>query len=279
MSLLTLAADVEWPDDEVAEEARRAANPGVGTLGGVAEWLAGAQRTVAPRVPNRIRLIRFGTDDPAMPGCANGDPRAGVRAAGKTQGDVEQALQAGVAIADDEIERGADLCAVTVSGSERASAVLVSVLTDTEPVRVLPRGAAMAPSHWIAAAEAIRDERRAAYGLRGDPAALLAAVGAPDICAAVGFLLRAAARRTPMLVDGLAATVAALVAFEVQPRSVRWWRPADRAGHPAAAAALSRMSALPVLDLGTDLGDGTAALLAAEVVRAAAAIASDPSRT
>jgi nicotinate-nucleotide--dimethylbenzimidazole phosphoribosyltransferase len=151
----------------------------------------------------------------------------------------------------------------------------VSVLTDTEPVKVLPRGATMTPEHWMAAAEAIRDDRRAVYGLRGDPPALLAAAATPDICAAVGFLLRAAARRTPMLVEGLAATVAALIAFEVQPRSARWWRAADRAGQPAAAAALSRMSALPVLDFGTDLGDGTAALLAADAVRTAAAIASD----
>ncbi|HJQ44488.1 MAG TPA: nicotinate-nucleotide--dimethylbenzimidazole phosphoribosyltransferase, partial [Jatrophihabitantaceae bacterium] len=187
-----------------------------------------------------------------------------------TDTDAEAAVRFGAQLADDEVDRGADLVVLTVSGSLRAAAVLVAVLTDTEPVKVLPRSAATPPGEWMTEAEAVRDARRAAFGLRGDPLALLDSTAAPNLAAATGFLLRAAARRTPMLVEGTAATAAGLVAFDVQPRSARWWRPADSPDHPAARIALTRMALDPVLSLGTDRSDGTIGLLAAGIVRAAA---------
>ena len=282
--LLELAVDVDWPDDEAGERVRAGSAHSAGGLVDLAEWLAAAQAAYPPRVPSRVRLLRFGSSDASLPVSAGdgvahvGVPHVGVRAVAGAGSDAEAAVRSGAALADDEIDGGADLCLVTVAGSQRAAAVLVSVLTDTEPVKVLPRGTAMDPAHWMAAAEAIRDERRSAYGLRADPFALLDAVGTPDVCAAVGFVLRAAARRTPMLLDGLGAAAAGLVAFESQPRSARWWRPADTPGQPAARVAFGRTGQSAVLGLGTDLADGTAAVLAADVLRTAAAVAAVAAR-
>jgi nicotinate-nucleotide--dimethylbenzimidazole phosphoribosyltransferase len=65
------------------------------------------------------------------------------------------------------------------------------------------------------------------------------------------------------------AATAALIAYEAQPRAVRWWRSADLSAHPAHALTLTRLGQRSILDLGTGVGDGTAAALATAVLRAA----------
>src|SRR5439155_17886543 len=149
------------------------------------------------------------------------------------------------------------------------AAVLVSVLTNAEPVKVMPRGAGLDPDSWMARAIAVRDGRRRAFPLRDKPAELLSVAGTADLAAATGFVLRAAARRTPVLLDGVHAAAAALVAYEAQPRAVRWWRSADLSAHPAHELALTKLGQRSVLDLGIGLGDGTAGVLALAVLRAA----------
>ncbi len=87
-----------------------------------------------------------------------------------------------------------------------------------------------------------------------------------------GLVLRAAARRTPVLLDGPVAAAAALLAYEAQPRAVRWWAAADLGSDPAHELALTRMGQQAVLGLGTGLGDGLAGVLTVPVIRTAEAI-------
>ena len=63
---------------------------------------------------------------------------------------------------------------------------------------------------------------------------------------------------------------AALLAQELQPRCVRWWRVGQRTAEPAQALALRRLGLEPILDLGVPSGVGSGALLALPVLRAAA---------
>jgi len=58
------------------------------------------------------------------------------------------------------------------------------------------------------------------------PDDLLEALGDTDLAAITACLLRAAARRTPVLIDGPVAAAAALVAHRVQPRVSLWLRAA-----------------------------------------------------
>jgi nicotinate-nucleotide--dimethylbenzimidazole phosphoribosyltransferase len=274
--LLSLAADVDWPDNEAASAARvtlAAASAETGRLGELAEWLAGVQGAHPPRDFARVRLIVFG-DLPA-PGAgpeALADlAEAGIRKVAHQDQSAAPAISAGAALADQEVDTGADLLIVAVPGPDAAIPALsiVSVLTNTEPVKVLARGGRLAPAEWMEQAIAVRDARRQAMPHRAQPIELLDAVGNSTIAAAAGFLLRAAGRRTPVLLDGLAATAAALVAYEAQPRAVRWWDCADRSAEPAHELALTKLGKRSILDLGSRLGDGTAGLLAVPVLRAA----------
>ena len=105
----------------------------------------------------------------------------------------------------------------------------------------------------------------------GDQLQLLATAGGADFAAMTGFLLQAAARRTPVVLDGVVSGACALVAQRVTFRAADWWLAGHRSSEPAHALALTRLSLEPLLDLGMRLGEGTGALLAVPMVKAAAA--------
>ncbi|MGH8861287.1 MAG: nicotinate-nucleotide--dimethylbenzimidazole phosphoribosyltransferase [Jatrophihabitantaceae bacterium] len=262
MDLSSLGPDVEWPDSEAgtAVRERLADIPDLGHLAPLAEWWY----SVRPRESlERVRGLVVGSMPPAVVTQAADAVGASVRVVGDDED--------GVAVADDEIDGGADLLIVAVPGSGADAAIAVSVLTNTEPVKVLARGAAATdPDAWMERAVAVRDARRRCLPLREDPDRLLAGIGSARLAAAAGIVLRAAARRTPVLLDGPVAAAAALVAYEVQPRAVRWWAAADLGPDPLHEIALTRLGQGAILGLGTGFGDGLAGLLAVPVIRAAA---------
>jgi nicotinate-nucleotide--dimethylbenzimidazole phosphoribosyltransferase len=188
-----------------------------------------------------------------------------------TDDEVHRAFAAGVAIADEEVDAGADLLIVGDMGiaNTTPAAVLISVLTDTEPVKVVGRGTGVDDAGWIRKCAAIRDARRRAWPHRDDTLRLLATAGGADFAAMTGFILQAANRRTPILLDGLVVTAAALVAHAACPKVVRWMQAAHRSVEPAHPLALARLGLTPMLDLGMRLGEGSGALIALPLVRAA----------
>lgn len=272
--LTGLGADVSWPDHDAASAAaeilaRR--QTGRGRLDELTEWIAGVQASCPPHDFTRVRAITFGLPEPD-PAVEAGAALvgAGLRVIAPLDGPAEDAPALGAAIADDEVDCGADLLVVAYPGAATAAAVLVSVLTDTEPVKVVPRGAHVDTQTWTDMVVAVRDRRRQAFLKREELVDLVAGVGGADLAATVGFVLRAAVRRTPVVLDGTAALAAALVAYEAQPRAVRWWLAADRCPDTSHGIALDRLGLRSVLDLGTRTGDGTAGLLSVAVLRAAA---------
>jgi nicotinate-nucleotide--dimethylbenzimidazole phosphoribosyltransferase len=124
---------------------------------------------------------------------------------------------------------------------------------------------------WMLACAGTRDAMR--RGRRHVPrqVELLAAVGGADLAAAAGLQLAAAARRTPVVLDGPATAAAALVAARLSFRAPDWWLAGTLSPDPAHRLALTRVSLEPVLDLGLRGEDGTVALLAVPVLRAAVA--------
>lgn len=269
VDLAALGAAVEWTDVAAAREARSAAPAASGRLGELTAWWSGVQGHYPPHPPKRVRC--------AVVGGAGADTAAiaadlDVGLVGFEVPDtVDAAFAAGVRAADDEVDSGTDLLVVADPDDSPAAAVLVSVLTGAEPVALLPRGAAAVDTAaWIARAVGLRDARRAASQLRHDANALLAAVGNASLAATVGLVLRAAARRTPIVLDGTAALAAGLLCHDVQPRAAQWWRVADRAADPVHRAVVRELGVHPLLDLGTTSGDGIAGLLTTPLLHAAA---------
>ena len=187
----------------------------------------------------------------------------------------EAAVRSGASVADEEIDRGADLllaAALGVGGST-AAATVISVVTGIEPAKVVGRGSGIDDNAWMRKLAAVRDARWRSMPYRQDQLGLLAACGGSDLAALTGFLLRAASRRTPVVIDGVVTLAAALVAHEVAPRAVRWWTVAHAVPDRGYQAALPRLGLRPILDLHLRRGDGIGALISLPLLRAAVLLA------
>ncbi|GGV16002.1 nicotinate-nucleotide--dimethylbenzimidazole phosphoribosyltransferase [Streptomyces spectabilis] len=195
-----------------------------------------------------------------------------------TADEAERAVRAGIALADEEADSGTDLVVlgdVSVGGTTPA-ATLIAALCGTDASVVTGRGGQPIDDlAWMRKCAAVRDSLRRARPVLGDQLELLAAVGGADVAAMTGFLLQSAVRRTPVVLDGVVAAAAALVAQRVAFRAPDWWLAGHDSGEPAQAKALDRMALEPLLSHGVKVGEGVGALLAVPLLRSAAALAAE----
>ncbi|MET8779920.1 nicotinate-nucleotide--dimethylbenzimidazole phosphoribosyltransferase [Nocardia sp. NPDC004654] len=190
-----------------------------------------------------------------------------------SQAEVEAAIAAGRAIADEEIDGGADLLVAGDMGigNTTPATVLIATLTDTEPVVAVGRGTGVDDAGWSRKVAAIRDAMRRARPVLKDPVDLLRVAAGADIAAIAGFLAQAATRRTPVILDGVVVTAAALVAEDLAAGASAWWLAGHRSTEPAHNLALKQLRMEPLVDLSMRLGEGSGALTVLPILRAAVA--------
>lgn len=190
-----------------------------------------------------------------------------------TDEETARAIAAGQRIADEEVDGGADLLIAGDMGigNTTAAAVLVAALTNAEPVAVVGFGTGIDDAAWARKTAAIRDALFRARAVLPDPVGLLRCCAGADLAAMAGFCAQAAVRRTPLLLDGMAVTAAALVAERMAPGARQWWQAGHRSTEPGHALALGALDLDPILDLGMRLGEGSGAAVALPVLRAAVA--------
>lgn len=190
-----------------------------------------------------------------------------------TTEEATAAIEAGRLIADEEVDAGADLLIAGEMGigNTTAATTLVAAVTGLEPVALVGRGTGIDDEGWSRKTAAVRDALYRTRSVRSDPVALLATCGGADLAAMAGFCAQAAVRRTPVLLDGLVVTAAALIAERLAPGAKKWWQAGHRSPEPAHTPALAELGLEPVIDLGLRLGEGTGAATALPVLRAAVA--------
>jgi nicotinate-nucleotide--dimethylbenzimidazole phosphoribosyltransferase len=271
-------------DHGVARTARTSAYPPEVTAQMVANFVAGGaaatvlarSRGVAVHVVDVAVDVDWAASGLPVPEAVTGErirPGTGSidREDAMTRAESVAALQLGARIADRLVDEGADLLIPGDMGigNTTPAAVLVGLLADLDPAAVVGRGTGIDDATWMRKTAAVRDAMRRGRPLRGDPVGLLAACAGPDLAATTGFLLQAAVRRTPVLLDGVVSLAAALVAHRIAFRAAGWWCASHRSTEPAADAALRRLGLEPLLDLGMRLGEGSGALVALPVLTAA----------
>ncbi|GAB23903.1 nicotinate-nucleotide--dimethylbenzimidazole phosphoribosyltransferase [Gordonia polyisoprenivorans NBRC 16320 = JCM 10675] len=185
--------------------------------------------------------------------------------------EARRALAAGRAIVDDLVDSGADLLIAGDMGigNTTPAAIIIGTLARREPVEVVGRGTGIDDVGWMRKTAAIRDGMRRGRRHRSDPLSLIAAVGGADLAAMAGFLAQAAVRRTPVILDGVVVTAAALIAVEMAPGATRWWLAGHRSVEPAHAIALEYLDLEPLHTYSMRLGEGTGALSALPTVLSA----------
>lgn len=213
-----------------------------------------------PLVPLSSHAVRRGTGnirrEPAM-----------------TTRDGEAALAVGEAVARDASDAGADviLLGELGIGNTTSAAALTCFYTAAPPSHVVGRGTGISDAVLARKIDVVAD----ALALHGpfvhSPIDALARLGGLEIAAMAGCALEAARRRLPVVLDGFVTNAAALVAQAMDPNVVGYLLAGHVSPEPGAALALARLGLVPLLDLDMRLGEGTGAVLATNILRAAVA--------
>ncbi|MBW3574516.1 MAG: nicotinate-nucleotide--dimethylbenzimidazole phosphoribosyltransferase [Actinobacteria bacterium] len=193
-----------------------------------------------------------------------------------TLADATAALDVGAEVAGRLVEDGAR-CLVTGEmgiANTTASAALVAAFTGRPPVEVTGRGTGI-DDDTLARKVAAVERGLAHTDLTAGALPVLASVGGLEIAALAGYLVGGAAARVPVVVDGLIAGAALLVAAALEPEVLGFCVAGHRSPEPGARATLEHLGLEPVLDLGLRLGEGTGACLALPVLEAAARIVAE----
>ncbi|NIC43412.1 nicotinate-nucleotide--dimethylbenzimidazole phosphoribosyltransferase [Aquabacterium sp. A08] len=220
----------------------------------------GVRHDFAPRPGLRLCKVAPGTAD------ASAQPAM-------THAQCEQALAHGQALVD-ELPGNVLLLGEMGIGNTSAASLLMARLTGLDVVDCTGAGTGL-DAAAVQRKVAVLREVLQRHPDATEPLDVLAAMGGLEIAAMVGAVLRAAAQRRVVVVDGFITTAAVLVAARLQPQVLQRCVFAHQSGERGHALLLAHLKAQPLLDLGLRLGEGSGAALAWPLLVSAAAILRD----
>jgi nicotinate-nucleotide--dimethylbenzimidazole phosphoribosyltransferase len=218
--------------------------------------------TVAASGDTRLlhRRVRAGTADIAVEPAMSED-------------EVRRARDVGADVARDLVAAGARalVCGDMGIGNTTAAAAVIAALTGRPAASVTGRGTGVDDDGLRRKIAVVaRSVARLAPG--ATPLDVLRQVGGLEIAALAGFIVGGAARRVPVIADGVISAAALIAAQADCPAVLPYVIAGHRSTEPGATAVLEQLGLEPVLDLQLRLGEGTGACLALSVVEASARI-------
>ncbi|MFE3641711.1 nicotinate-nucleotide--dimethylbenzimidazole phosphoribosyltransferase [Streptomyces sp. NPDC059169] len=246
----------------------------------VANFLGGGAvcNAFANQVGAEVCVIDVGvaSDLPATPGLLPRKVRPGTAdfttGPALSRDEVLAAVEVGIETARDLVAAGNKALLTGEMGiaNTTASAALIAVYTGVDPAEVTGRGTGINDEMHARKVDVVRRALELHQPDPVDPIGVLAAVGGLEHAALVGFILGGASLRTPVVLDGVSAGAAALVARAVAPEALAACIAGHRSAEPGHVAALNKLGLRPLVDLDLRLGEGTGALLALPLVQSAA---------
>ncbi len=235
----------------------------------------------AAAVGAQVRVIDAGVAADLAPHPALTDAKI---APGTADASVEPAMSIEQALA--ALERGADIAKAAATegfdlialgemgiGNSASAALLLHRLGPLALDEAIGLGAGHSPESFERKRTALH--RAAQRTDATAPLEVLAQFGGFEIAMMAGAILGAAKTRAVVVVDGFIASSAALVAARLAPACLGHCVFAHRSAEAGHDAMLGRLGALPLLDLSMRLGEGTGAVLAIPLLRAAAGLLTD----
>ncbi len=238
-----------------------------------------AVNAIAGVVDARVFVLDVGVnaDLPEHPSLISNKVRRGsgniVRASAMTRDEAIRAILAGANATSQAIHDGANLLAAGDMGigNTTPSAALTAWFTGLEPRVVTGRGTGADDATLEKKVRAIELALERLHKLEPkDELEVLAEIGGLEIAAIAGIMLECAASKVPIVIDGFIAGAAAVVAAQLEPKSVAFMTASHVSQEPGHIAQLRHLKLEPLFDYGLRLGEGTGALLAFPVLEAAA---------
>ena len=238
-----------------------------GRLTDAAAFMAACQGKVPAEPLRQPRVVIFYAHDDASATSAN-DIAAGsapVATLARTHGagvrveeipTGESALQFGSAIADSEIDAGADLLipGELGEGFSTEAAALFGALTKTEPVALASLDTSLTTQQWQCDVTAIRELMFRCRTAHAEPLELLTKSGSPAAQALVGFVFQAE---------------------KIAPGTRAWLYSSQLSPEPAHIQAVQKLELTPLLAFDLTTGQGTGGVLALSALNAAIELVSD----
>jgi len=229
----------------------------------------------------QVKVVDAGVDGDLAPSDALVDAKIGrgtanaAREPAMTRKACAAALDRGFAIAQAAAREGADAIALGEMGiGNTASASLLLHRLGPAPLDACMGAGAGHDAEGLARKAGVL-KRAAARTDASAPLEVLRQFGGYEIAMMAGAALGAAALRRPVVVDGFIATAAALVAIRLQPALRDYCIFAHCSAERGHRLMLEILGAEPLLDLNLRLGEGTGAVLAMPLLRAAARVLTD----
>jgi nicotinate-nucleotide--dimethylbenzimidazole phosphoribosyltransferase len=223
-----------------------------------------------------LSVVDCGVADPIAPHgrllsrkIAHGTRNARLSAA-MTLEQAHAAIRAGMEIADTMPGNALGVCGVGVGANESAALVL-SRLSGV-PLRDVTLGGVYENQEQLAKALIAMQAALGRHRGASDPVEALAALGGFEMAAMVGAMLVAGSKRHLILIDGMAACAALLVASRIAPAVTDYCVFCRSHSHKGLDVALGLFHASALLELGMESTDGTGATLAWPLIRSAAAL-------
>lgn len=206
----------------------------------------------------RNEKVAFGTEDftkgPAM-----------------TKEQAVKALQVGIKVADECIDKGYNLLVTAEMGigNTTSTAAIASAMLKLSPELTVGRGTGINDERLQIKRRVVAEGLAVNAPIADDALDVLCKLGGYDHAGLAGMILGGARRGIPTMIDGVNATAAAMLAWGIYPECADYMLCSHLSEEIAHRRMLSQLNLHPVVDAGMRLGEGTGASLAVVVLQTA----------
>ena len=188
-----------------------------------------------------------------------------------TREQAEAGLKAGMEMAELCIDQGYNLLYTGEMGigNTTSTSAIVSAYLGVDPLLTVGRGSGINDERMKIKRQVVIDGLAKNKPVQGDAMDVLCKVGGYDHAGLAGVIIGAARRRVPVMVDGVNATAAALLAYGLYPECRDYMLCSHLSSDISHKKMLEILQLLPIVDAGMRLGEGTGASLAIVILQAA----------
>ena len=187
-----------------------------------------------------------------------------------TRDEAEKCLAIGIEMAEKCIQEDYTLIGIGEMGiaNTTPSTAIISVFGECDPKEITGMGAGLKKELLMHKADVIRKSIELNKPNKNDAIDVLSKVGGFEIGAMSGVILACAANRVPVVLDGFISYAAALIAYNINPKTKNYMIASHLSAEPGAKKALNMMGLKPFLDMDMRLGEGSGAALAFNIIEA-----------
>jgi nicotinate-nucleotide--dimethylbenzimidazole phosphoribosyltransferase len=191
-----------------------------------------------------------------------------------TETMLQDALQVGRDAVSRALKSGADLFigGEMGIGNTSSATAIISQICQAPITDLVGRGTGVNDEQLLHKQTVLEAALRLHQTEMNSAKAVLRCVGGLEVAALTGAYLECGRLGLPMVVDGVIACAAALIAYEMQPQIKGWMLFGHQSVEPAQDAVFKRLKVTPIIDLAMRLGEGTGAAMAIPIIRLACAL-------